>query len=352
MATTQAATQAARTGWLGRDLTKDRIAADLGPAQLAAIDELMDGIRARGLGYRGIERRDFSHPALDGFLAEILARIKTGDGLVLMRNVPVDRYPLEDIEKIYWGFGTHFGSALSQSTAGDMIGHVTDRASSRGYNSTRKLVMHVDSAETVGLLCVRTAREGGDTVLASSLRMHEILKREHPEHMAILERGFRYHRRGEEAPGDAPISEYRVPVCSTEAGVLSCRYARERIDLAARELNQPLPDAELAALACFEALALREDVRFDLTLQPGEALLTSNFELLHSRTAFLDWDDPSRKRLLLRLWLQGDPERPLKREVFTYQNKSGRQGIDPQGDRQPGLAAFMPHDAEFKLVDG
>lgn len=349
MAAVSEATSQTRRGW-GSELSKEQITREFSAEQLAAIDELMDRIRARGLAFQDIGQSDFSHPALDGLLAEVRREVEQGSGVVVLRRFPVDKYSLEDIEKIYWGVGTHFGRACSQSASGDLLGHVTNRGNSRGYNNTRRLGMHVDSAEFVGLLCIRPAKEGGENTLANALKMHEVIKRERPDLLGILERGFRYHRRGEEAEGDEPITPYRVPVFSFEQGVLSCRYTRERIDLAARDLECPLTPLEQEAIDFFEMLAFRDDVRFDLTLKPGEALLTSNFEMLHSRTAFLDWDDPAEKRLVLRLWLEGDPPRPLKREIFTYQNRSGRQGIDPQPGRQAGRPEFMPSDA--KLVDG
>jgi len=37
-------------------------------------------------------------------------------------------------------------------------------------------------------------------------------------------------RRGEEAPEDAPVTPYRVPVFSTQDGILSGRYVRGVID--------------------------------------------------------------------------------------------------------------------------
>lgn len=347
----KAETRATR-GWLGGRLTKADVAVELGPEALAAIDGLMASIKARGLAYADITPADFHHPALDALLAGVRREIREGSGVVVLRRFPVDRYSLEDIERILWGVGTHFGQACSQSSAGDLMGHVTNRGNSRGYNSDRRLGMHVDSAEMVFLLSVRTAKQGGDNMLANAITMYEIIKAERPDILGILERGFRYHRRGEEATGEEPITPYRVPVFAFADGILSCRYTRERIDLAAEALGEPLTPEEFEAIEYFEALAFRDDVRFDVKLEPGEALVTSNFEMMHSRTGFTDYDDPERRRLVLRLWLEGDPPRPLDRHLFTYQNASGRQGIDAQPDRIPGRPEYLPTTARAKLVDG
>ena len=253
-----------------------------------------------------------------------------------MRGFPVDKYDAERMQAVYWGIGTHFGRGCSQSADGDYLGYVTNvEKASRGYTTDRELNLHTDSAEMVGLLCVRDAKEGGLSLYASSLKVHEIIAREHPEYLPVLERGFRCDRRGEEAPEDAPVTPYRVPVFSAQDGLLSCRYVRGVIDKGAATLGEPLSDFEKAALACFEAVAQREDVRFEIMLRPGEASVINNYEILHARTGFVDWEEPAKKRLLYRLWLEGEPPRPMRREVHLYQNRSGRMGVDPQPGRGP-----------------
>jgi alpha-ketoglutarate-dependent taurine dioxygenase len=150
-----------------------------------------------------------------------------------------------------------------------------------------------------------------------------------------LQRGFRCDRRGEEAPEDEPVTPYRVPVFSTRDGLLSCRFVRGVIDRGAEALGEALSDFERDALACFEATARREEVRFEVMLRPGEASFINNYEILHARTGFVDWDEPAKKRLLYRLWLEGRPPRPMRREVHLYQNRSGHMGVDPQPGRGP-----------------
>ena len=325
-----------RQGWLGAEFDRSALYWDFAPAHLAAIDELMAKLAGDPRLFHEITCRDFSHPALDRDLAELLHVIKTGPGLVVMRGFPVDKYTAEEMQTVYWGIGAHFGIGCSQSADGDYLGHVTNvEKASRGYTTSRELSLHTDSAEIVGLLCVRDAKEGGMSLYANSLKVHEIVAREHPEYLAVLERGFRCDRRGEEAPDDDPVTPYRVPVFSEQNGVLSTRFVRGVIDRGADTLGEPLSALEKDALAFFEAVAQRDEVRFELRLAPGEASFINNYELLHARTAFVDHDDPAKKRLLYRLWLEGEPPRPMKKEVHLYQNRSGRMGVDPQPGRGP-----------------
>jgi hypothetical protein len=325
-----------RDGWLGRDLDRDALYWDFTASHLAAIDALMACIEKTGLKFYEIRREHFSHPALDGDLALVLERIKTGPGLLIMRGFPVDKYDAERMQTVYWGVGTHFGIGVSQSADGDYLGHVTNVAkASRGYTTDRELHLHTDSAEIVGLLCVRDAKEGGLSIYSSSLKVHEVIAREHPEYLPVLELGFRCDRRGEEAPEDDPVTPYHVPVFSTRDGVLSGRFVRGVIDKGAERLGETLSTIEQEALACFEEVAARDDVRFEVMLRPGEASFINNYEILHARTGFVDRDEPGEKRLLYRLWLEGRPPRPMAPEVQLYQNRSGRMGVDKQPGRGP-----------------
>jgi hypothetical protein len=325
-----------RDGWLGAEFDRDALYWDFTPGHLAAIDELMAGLAGDPRPFHEITKHDFSHPALDGDLAALLAYIKTGPGLVVMRGFPVDKYTPEEMQTVYWGIGAHFGTGCSQSADGDYLGHVTNvEKASRGYTTARELSLHTDSAEIVGLLCVRDAKEGGMSIYANSLKVHEIIAREHPEYLAVLERGFRCDRRGEEAPGDEPVTPYYVPVFSEAEGLLSTRFVRGVIDRGAEALGEPLTQLEKDALSFMEEVAQRDEVRFELRLAPGEASFINNYEMLHARTAFIDHDDLAKKRLLYRLWLQGDPPRPMRNEVHLYQNRSGRMGVDPQPGRGP-----------------
>jgi hypothetical protein len=116
---------------------------------------------------------------------------------------------------------------------------------------------------------------------------------------------------------------------------LSCRYVRGVIDKGAAALGTELDAQQQAELACFEEAARRDEVRFEVMLKPGEASFINNYQILHARTGFVDWDEPAKKRLLYRLWLEGVPPRPMVPEVHLYQNRSGRMGVDPQPGRGP-----------------
>ena len=83
----------------------------------------------------------------------------------MLRGFPVERWSQEDAELAWFGLGTHFGRAVSQSALGDLLGHVVnvggDDMRHRAYRNARELRMHTDRCDTVGMFCLRPREVGG-----------------------------------------------------------------------------------------------------------------------------------------------------------------------------------------------
>jgi len=310
--------------------TKDDFAFDLTPAHVAALERAAD--RTKGVEIPAIGPSDFDLAPIAEDVARLRAVLTRGRGVVLLRGIPVGSSDTETIARMYWGLGTHLGRAVSQSLMGDRMGHVIDASRgaehARGYRSSRELSPHTDSDDIVGLLCIRPAKAGGESLLASSLAIHNALLEEQPQHLGPLYRGFRYHWNGEEPPGEPPITPYEVPVFSEADGLWSTVYLRYFMDKAAEEAGGH-PEADRCALDAFDAMAVREDIQLRFRMEPGEAILFNNYTMLHARTAFQDHEDPAKCRHLLRLWLQARPPRPVHPAIRRYYGQDGM----PQQDR-------------------
>lgn len=222
--------------WRGCDLSKDDISFDLSRRHVIALEDVLLKVRKAGLPLNEIRVEHCRHPALDADLERVFDDIQEGRGIVIVRGLPVDGHPVEDVCTIFWALGTHFGQGVSQSVLGDVLGLVRDETppgqpeSARGYLSRRELSLHVDLAQIVGLMCVRQAHGGGYSQYASGLALHNEILATRPDLMPILYRGFPYHRRGEEAPTAAPITPYDVPVFSNRDGQVSVFMVREIIN--------------------------------------------------------------------------------------------------------------------------
>ncbi len=321
--------------WTAADFDSlEAISYHLSAAHVAALEHCLAQVKRAGLTLADIKAEHFRHQDLDGDLAALLEELMFGRGLVVLRGLPAARYSAEDMALMYWGIGTQFGVALSQSATGDVLGHVVDRTKpgeeeeARGYTSSRELRLHTDLAQVAGLFCYRPAASGGVSVVASALAIHNQIAAEHPEYLPILYKGFPYHRRGEGAPDADPITPHNVPVFSNLNGNTSVFYVREVLQNAIAERGETLTAQELAALDYFDACARQNSFRF--RLQQGDALFMNNRTALHARTKFVNGEGAEGRRHLMRLWLDVPDMRPDVKEIQVYDNEAGRSGIDRQ----------------------
>ena len=150
-------------------------------------------------------------------------------------------------------------------------------------------------------------------------------------------------------PTAPPITPYDVPVFSNRDGQVSVFMVREIINCAFRELGREFTAEEIDAIDTFRATAQR--LQFETRLEPGEASYLNNYTVMHARSEFEDWDEPERKRLMLRLWLDVERKaRPVVREIHIYENSRGGSGIDPQPGRLPAMARYRAPDSEVRPV--
>ena len=184
-------------------------------------------------------------------------------------------------------------------------------ANTRIYQTSERQSFHTDSADVVGLLCLRDAREGGLSLLVSALSIYNRMRAERPDLLELLFQPIATDRRGEVPPGAKPFME--IPVLNWYAGQLTVFYQRQYIESAQRFPDAPrLTPEHVAALDMFDTLAEDPAMHVRMRLQPGDMQFVYNHTQLHDRTAFVDWEEPSRRRHLLRLWLSptGDRELP------------------------------------------
>ncbi|MBN33163.1 MAG: hypothetical protein CMM46_00030 [Rhodospirillaceae bacterium] len=310
-----------------------------------ALEEAYDVIKAQGLTLDEVEHKHFRVPAIADELRDIYEEIMWGRGIVLVDRLPVEDWPLEKSEIIYWGIGTHLGKGQSQSVIGDRLGHVVNiggkNHNERAYRNSLPLTLHTDACDLLCMLSIRKGDSGGESQYASALAVHNVLLKENPDHLGPLYRGFRYHRFGEEGPDEAPVTEHHVPVLSEKQGYVSCRYVAGYIYMAYDEMGEELSQHEMDSLAHFDDIAGREDIRLQFMMEPGQMLLCNNHTTLHSRTGFEDTPGPETGRMLLRLWLtahEGE-RRPIDPNIEMYRQAGIAKRDDRSDTRYRGEAA-------------
>jgi hypothetical protein len=303
------------SAWTPRSLGgKEGLVYTLGTRHLDAIDQILG--RVKHLKTDEIAGRDFDHPALNPFLADLRREIMNGKCAVIIRGIDVARYSQGECEKIFWGFGNHWGNPAIQSSRADRIGYVRnepDDPIKRGYRSSRELVLHSDARAIIALMSLQAAETGGVTHLASGATIHNVIFREHPELLEPLYRGFPYSTKEFQSVGQ-PVTLYSVPIFSKVDDVVSCMFFESFMRAAAAKLGGTLPDDLDRALTCFAQVAQRDDVHIEFMLDPGEIMVCNNFAVLHARTQFQNSE--TKERLLLRLLLNVPNGRKLVPELL------------------------------------
>lgn len=316
------------SAWKGSDFKgPDDFAYDLQPRHLAAFARVVERAKRDGVGLQELRPDHVAMPEIEDDLKAIRDELMEGRSLVVLRGFPIDTMSDEELGIVYWAVGTYFGRGVSQSPMGDRLGYVTDVSKpgtrERGYRSAMELRLHTDSDDIVGLLCVRQAKSGGMSRLASSVTIHNEIAATRPDLLAPLYEGFHYHWFGEQPPGQGVVSDFKIPVFCRVDGKLSSCYLREFIEMGAEALGEPLTDVQVEALDLYDTIANREDIVLTYSLEPGWASFINNYTVLHSRTSFEDWPELERRRLLLRLWLKADPPRPIDANLRRYYGDDG-----------------------------
>lgn len=300
------------------------------------LEDATRSVRSRGLAIAEIGRADFPLPTLGPVLERLRGDVVNGRGFVRLRGVPVEDRPIVDSATMYWGLGTWFGSARSQNAKGHLLGHVYDLGGNsatdphvRSYATSEQQNFHIDRSDMVALLCLRRARSGGASRLASSMAVHNVMLSRRPDLLERLYQPLPVDRRGEVPEGKAPF--YEAPVFNEHEGRLSVLYSRSHIGSAQRfpEARRLTP-ADIEALDMLNALAGDPALRLDMTFMPGDVQILHNHTILHARTAYEDWPEVERKRHLLRLWLSppnGRPLPPVFAECYGTTTIGDRGGI-------------------------
>jgi len=318
--------------WKGADMANSsRWVRDLAPAHVAELERALEGVEARGLGWREITAADFPLPGLAALIDEIRAELEIGSGLMKLRGFPVARYGEEQLRKLYFGLGANIGTPVYQNRSGQLMRLIRDEGAQVGERygqiggdvtgdgkpflssyartlTNGALRFHTDRTDVVSLLCVNQAVSGGVSTICSSVEVMNEMLRRRPDLAELLFRPIHRSRLGEES--DRAEDVYPLPVWGLRDGHFTSHYSRTYVEAAQTAGAAPaLTDAQWQALDMLQALA--QELAFEMTFQPGDVQFLNSHVTYHGRTPFVDHDDPAKKRLLMRLWLAMPNSRPL-----------------------------------------
>ncbi len=302
------------TVWNAADIAeRDDWRYELSAAELADIHEALEHAKATGKETTQLTREDFPLTVLEGPIARWMKALQRGAGFINVKGLPTDRYDDDELAVIHWGIGTHMGTGVSQNAAGDLLSHIRDvgaNPADRGkrlYKTNVELGYHSDGSDIVGLMCIRPSKFGGSNRLASCGAIYNEIIRRRPDLLPLLYEPFYWDRNNEQADGEDPY--FVLPICMGNEEFFRFFYIGWYIRNAQRHADVPRLSAEqVQLLDLIDEIAAEPEFHVEFRMEPGEINYLKNSAALHMRTAFEDFEEPERKRHLVRLWLTAHDE--------------------------------------------
>lgn len=321
-----------RSAWLGSilDYRQDGLW-QLTQDELVEIDAALGALKAHGeLDLDQITSATFPLRTVGGFLSRLRDELWSGRGFVLIRGLSREEYGDDDLARIYCGLGAHLGEIIPQSGNGELLGHVLNVADLveepvRGYRSAQSMNMHSDGHDVVSLLCLREAKEGGASRIASAAAVHDRMVATNPELARVLYQGMPVMRGQMDAErGDGHVvTPGNVALFARTEGVFSsCVHVAQTRD-AARAGYFDITGEQEAALDLFCQLAASPEFYLDMSIAPGDIQFLNNRLIVHGRTNYQDHQDVDRRRHLLRLWVNipSWPRRPAnQQDIYSMED--------------------------------
>lgn len=305
------------SAWTPEDLENDlswRIC--LTDQQQEELGKTLEQIKKRGLTFQEITQADFPLPSLQDPLQKLLHQIRDGRGFAVLSNFPTQGYDFKDLEKLYWGFCTHLGTGVTQNKEAGLIHYITDGAlapqkGARILGTPRPSALHVDLSDCVGLFCVRQAPDDPQSLAASSMTVYNEILRQHPEYLPRLYEGFIWNR-VDNYPNETPFSNFKIPAYSTADGVVTCRFHPGWIRGGMKKAEQELTDEETEMFDFIAETAVQNSFAFPL--HTGDIAFFNNYTVCHGKEGYEPIEDETKKRVLLRIWLDLPDVRPFSDE--------------------------------------
>ena len=299
--------------WRGDTLPADAGKVRLPAGVLRELEAVAASLDRDPLPLLVLRPEDFSLDEARAFMREVKTQIDEDLGFAIVDRLPVERWSLAATRAIWWLLASLVARPVAQKWDGTSIYDVTDLGRPPG-NGVRPDVtnyeqnFHTDNSYNnepphyVGLLCVRTAMEGGVSGIVSFATAHEEMRKRHPELLDRLFKPYYFDRQREHAPDDVMTTYH--PMFERHGGKLIARLSRFQVTNGHKLAGVPLDNEGVAALEAFEAILNEPGIAARFHFEPGQMQLIDNRALGHKRTGFKDWPEAERKRLLVRLWLR------------------------------------------------
>ena len=302
------------SAWVGCDVRAGDYRVELSGASLDEIRRVVEEMRAYPLPTIVLRPEDFVMPACREQMARVRGILDRGVRFAIVDRLPVAELDAAEATGIYWLLSSMVSRPVAQKLDGTLIYDVLDTGQEalpgsgvRPDKTSIEIRFHNDNAyndtppDYIGLLCWRQAMSGGHSRVISFHTAHNALLARHPNKLPRLYQPFWFDRQREYQVGEPPI--FSAPVFEN-SGVVKARFSVHQINSGYAMRGEPIDAEGTAAIAAMFEIVEEDGLSVDFDLEPGQMQFVDNRALGHSRTAFVDYPEPERKRHLVRLWMR------------------------------------------------
>ncbi len=308
------------SAWVRGDISPTAVTVELGDAARGELLDLARHLRSHRLPTLLLRPEDYALPACRAVARRVRALLDEGPRFCLLDRLPVEELDEEEAKACYWLFSAMVCRPVAQKLDGTMIYDVQDTGRKadpgsgvRPDKTNIDLTFHNDNAynprmpEVVALLCLRPAKSGGRSRVMSFDTVHNRLLETAPEVLPRLYRPFWFDRQREHRPDEEPT--FAAPVFTGDGEQVKARLGLHQVRNAYAMRGEALDPEGAAAIAALEAVFAEPGLQFDFEMAAGQIQFVDNLAIGHSRTQFEDFEEPARRRHLVRLWMRDAGDR-------------------------------------------
>lgn len=279
---------------------------------LEEVDRVIHTLRSNPVETVALCLSDYDMPACDALMSEVKEILDRGVGFAIMDRLNTDRYSKHDLTQIYWLLASRIARPVAQAFDGRLLYDVKDTGKKtdvrvRGDLTNQELSWHSDygfnfAPPYLGLLVLRTAKEGGISKAGSLMTAHNVLRLRDRSLLQRLYEPFYWNRQGENAPGER-VTHFH-PMFQSDGKDVWGRYNRSLIPVGYELEGKTVDQKGMDAIDAVGRILSEPEHHVTFTLKAGQLQFVNNFKMAHLRTDYVDYDEPEKKRHLIRIFLR------------------------------------------------
>jgi len=301
-----------KSAWKNAQVSESDYLIPVTNALLEEIDQTIQVLSKNPVETTALCLSDYPMPHADALMAKVKTILDEGVGFAIIDKLDVEKYSKESLTQIYWLLSSRIARPVAQAYDGRLLYDVKDTGKKtdvtvRGDLTNQELSWHSDygfnfAPPYLGLLVLRTAKEGGISQAGSLLNAHNELRKRDPALMQRLYQPFYWNRQGEHAKNEHPTHWHSM--FQFDGKSVRARYNRSLIPVGYELEGKKLDDQGRAAIDAISEILAEPENHLTFTLVAGQMQFVNNFKMAHLRSNYVDYDEPDKKRHLIRIFLR------------------------------------------------